>query len=343
MNDRLHHRGAGLSPRVARRGSAPVAALALALLMTLFSVTAFAQQSPEEYLLRGDMYYLEGDYYRAISEYKAFLVSSPADPRRPRVDLKIAWIYATAGQPAAAEKLLRRLALEERTELEGWWARLYTADVAMEGDSPLRARRAYEQVVQDCEPIAAQQGTAAGVERNDCLELMTYARLGLARYWTRIDDFDRAAEQLSSIPKSAPQYPDAGKVAGYVSTLQIPNKSPTVAGLLSLVPGLGHFYLEEWGVGLVAMVWNGVFIFATVDSFAAGRYGQGTLLGVLELIWYAGTIFGAVSGAHRFNRDAMLIVREGLQKDIDRLGSDVPWPARFPVDYPTPLQLRLEF
>ncbi len=314
------------------------------LALALFGVgsTAWAQ-SPQEHLLRGDMFYFEGDYYRAITEYKAFLVLAPGDERRSRVDLKIAWIYAVAGQPDASEGLLRRLALDQRTELEGWWARLYAANVAMQGSAQLRARRTYEELIKDCDPLVAHQGTAAGVERRDCLELTTYARLGLARYWNRTDDFDRAAEQLSSIPKSSPQAPDARRVAAYVSTLNIPRKSPGIAGLLSIIPGLGHFYLEEWGVGIVAMVWNGAFIFATVDSFAAGRVGQGTLLGLLEVIWYSGTIFGAISGAHRFNRDAMLIVRQGLAKDIDQIAIDTPWPARFPVEYPTPLQLRVDF
>ena len=315
----------------------------LGVLASLFVTSIAHAQNPEEHLLKGDVHYLHGDYYRAITEYKTFLIEAAGDPRRSRVDMKIAWIYHLADRPDAAETLLRQLALEQHAELEGWWARMYGAHAAMEGDKKLRARRIYEAIIDDCEPIIAHRGTAAGVERPDCLELTTYARLGLARYWTELDRFHDAAEQLASIPKSAPQAPDARKVAGYVSTLQIPRKSPAVAGALSVVPGLGHFYLEEWGVGIVAMLWNGAFIFATVDSFVARRYGQGALLGLLELVWYAGTIFGAVSGAHRFNRDAMLIVREGLRKDIDRIAEDRPWPARFPVQYPTPLQLRFHF
>lgn len=318
--------------------------LSIVVIAAIFAFAAPADaQNPEEHLLKGDLLYLEGDYYRAITEYKTFLIEAAGDERRSRVDLKIAWIYHLADRPAASEKLLRQIALAERTELEGWWARVYGAHVAMEADEKLRARRSYESVVKDCEPIIAHQGTAAGVDRNDCLELTTHARLGLARYWTELDRFDDAAVQLASVPKSAPQAPDARKVAGYVSTLEIPKKSPGVAGALSIIPGLGHFYLEEWGVGLVALIWNGAFIFATADSFAAGRYGQGALLGLLELVWYGGTIFGAVSGAHRFNRDAMLIVRDGLQKDIDRIAEDTPWPARFPVAYPTPLQLKFHF
>lgn len=310
--------------------------------VTLSATGAFAQ-NPEEHLLKGDMFYFEGDYYRAITEYKTYLLESAGDQRNSRVDLKIAWIYHLAERPQAAQTLLRNIALQERTELEGWWARLYNAEVALGSAEPLRARRAYESIVKDCEPVVKQSDSADGVSRSDCLDLTTRARLGLAKYWARLDQFDKAAEQLGYIPRSAPQAPDAQKVAEYVSTLEIPQKNPAVAGVLSVVPGLGHFYLEEWGVGVVAMIWNGAFIFATADSFIAGRYGQGALLGLLEVVWYAGTIFGAVSGAHRFNRDAMLIVREGLTKDLDRIGEDVPWPARFPVQYPTPLQLKFEF
>jgi tetratricopeptide (TPR) repeat protein len=316
--------------------------LLFSLLSLLFPTSASAQ-NPESHLLRGDMFYFEGDYYRAITEYKTFLMKTIDDPRSSRVDMKIAWIYSLADRPKASEALLRHIALEQRTELEGWWARLYSAHVAMESENRLRARRAYESIIEDCEPIIAQKGTAAGIERPDCLELTTRARLGLAQYWTRQDNFDRAARELASVPKQALQAPDARKVAKYVDTLDIPQKNPAVAGALSIVPGLGHFYLEEWGVGIVAMVWNGAFLFATVDSFVAGRVGQGTLLGLLELVWYAGTIWGAVSGAHRFNRDAMLIVREGLTEDIDRIAEDVPWPARFPVQYPTGLQLEFEW
>jgi len=326
--------------------------LLLALTLLAISTPASAQRAQERpfrssvneaerHLLRGDVYYVEGDYYRAITEYKAFLNEALDDPRRSRVDLKMAWIYHVANKPAAAENLLRYIALERRDEPEGWWARLYGAHVAMRSDQPLLARRAYEQVVQDCEPVLAQKSQA--IARPQCLELTTRARLGLAHYWAQLDDFDRAAAELGSVPKSAPQAPDARRVAEYVSTLEIPHKSAGLAGVLSIVPGFGHFYLGEWGIGIVAMIWNGAFIFATVDSFVAGRIGQGTLLGLLELVWYGGTIFGAVSGAHRFNRDAYLIVREGLTKDIDQIAADTPWPARFPVEYPTPLKLQFEF
>ena len=317
-------------------------AFAIGLAVMLLASTAVAQDA-EQHLLRGDVFYLQGDYYRAITEYKYFLLASADDPRKSRVDLKIAYIYHVSERPDAAAELLRHVALERRNEPEGYWAKLYAGHVSMAAEEPARAKRAYDEVLSGCAPVLDQSGAVEGIDRGECLELTARAQLGVARYWAALDDFDSAAEALASIPRSAQQADDARKVAQYIATLNIPQKSPAVAGALSVIPGLGHFYLEEWGTGIVAMIWNGAFIFATVDSFAAGRIGQGTLLGLLELVWYGGTIFGAVSGAHRFNRDARLIVREGLVRDIDRMAVDTPWPARFPVSYPTPLQLQFDF
>ncbi len=313
----------------------------LLVALTAWAMPAFADE-PDEHLLRGDVYYLQGDYYRAITEYKTYLMKTADADHASRVDLKIAWIYHISERPEAAEALLRSIALDQRSAPEGWWARLYAAHVAAAGKEPLRARRAYEKLIQDCEPVLAQTVTDASIDREGCTEITTRARLGLAKYWANLDDFERSATELGSVPRSWNKAADARKVANYVATIQIPQKSPAVAGALSVVPGLGHFYLEQWGTGIVAMVWNGAFIFATVDSFAAGRIGQGTLLGLLELVWYGGTIFGAISGAHRFNRDARLIVRDGLIEDIDRLAVDTPWPARFPAQS-TPLQLHWDW
>ena len=77
----------------------------------------------------------------------------------------------------------------------------------------------------------------------------------------------------------------------------------------------------------MALVWNGVFIAATVDAAVDADWGQTALFGMLELIWYSGTIYSAVAGAHRFNRDASLMVRDGLIRDVRALDDDTPWGA----------------
>jgi hypothetical protein len=87
---------------------------------------------------------------------------------------------------------------------------------------------------------------------------------------------------------------------------RLPEKSTVAAGLLSIVPGLGHVYLEQYSVGLTALAWNGLFGYAAFEAFRHRRWGVGALLAAMELLWYSGTIYGAVSGAERYNRDAVL-------------------------------------
>ena len=152
-----------------------------------------------------------------------------------------------------------------------------------------------------------------------------------ARLRAKAFDFDGAARELDQVPETFPYAARAAQVAAHVRNVELPYKSPALAGTLSIVPGLGHFYIEEYGAGAVAMVWNGAFIYAFVDSLLAQKYGQAALIGLVELIWYSGTIFGAVSGANRFNRDARRIVEEGVARDLDAISPTNPWPMQFPV------------
>lgn len=316
------------------------------------SGTAYAQSTPdaddfmtpaEQALMRADLLYYEGDYYRAISEYKEFLAHSGADARAIRVHMKVAWIYFLSNKPKAAEAALREIAANAEGAPEGWWARLYLGHVATQGNEPIKARAMYDNVVQSCSKFVGKSAPAGDPRTAECFALTTYARLGLAKYHAKAGDFDAAAAELSELPGESPTTKAGDEIATYVAELEIPSKSPTLAGVLSIVPGLGHFYIEEYAVGVVAMIWNGLFLYGTIDSILDKTYGQAAVLGILELVWYAGTIFGAIAGAERFNRDAETIVRDGLTEDIDALGKDVPWPVRFPASNPVRLQLRMSF
>ncbi|RME29932.1 MAG: hypothetical protein D6806_00765 [Deltaproteobacteria bacterium] len=97
-----------------------------------------------------------------------------------------------------------------------------------------------------------------------------------------------------------------------------------------MVPGLGHFYLGDYEVGFTALLWNALFGWAAADTLRRGQWGPGIMLGALELFWYSGTVYGAVAGAHRFNRDARLNYLDELDR---RAGLDVRLlPDRLPPD-----------
>ncbi|MBA2660722.1 MAG: hypothetical protein H0U74_00380 [Bradymonadaceae bacterium] len=313
--------------------------LLLVLASLFFASPGFAQTGQpmtfgvesERHLWLGDMHYLQGDLYRAISEYQTFLFERAGDERAAHVRLKIAWLYGLANEHRSAARLLDAVAMANAEEPLGWWSRYYFAHVALNAGRPEIAKLAFDEVLSIC----AQTGR--------CDELTAQTQLGLADYYAGRHEFVLAAGELAKLPPNAPAAEEAARISRQLLELKIPSKSPAIAGLLSIVPGFGHLYIEEYGIGMLAMIWNGVFIYGIVDSILAGSYGQALLIGLIESIWYGGTIFGAIAGAQRFNRDAMQIVESGLRRDVERLRDEQPWPARFPLAYPTPMQLRLEF
>lgn len=315
--------------------------------------SAEAQELPDTYKDEGDVFYMQGDYYRAVTRYNLYLMHAPESPFRDEVKLKVAWMYTRGDKHIAGASLLRDIILSRPT-LDGlaMWSRLYYAQNAQDANQAELAQRAYERVLEDCQQSAAGMNVDAPpvgrsfeiVSVEDCQELSTYARIGLARHHIKLHDFKSATAQLNQVPKSSLAYDDAQRIRLYVDQLDIPTKSPVAAGILSIVPGLGHLYIEEYGSGMVALLWNGAFIYALVDSIVDGRYGQAALIGLVESVWYTGTIFGAVAGAHRFNRDARRVVERGVGRDLDALDDSASWPARWPAsDSPGRFKLNLSF
>lgn len=295
-------------------------------------------------LYKGDIFALEGDIYRAITQYKLYLMRPLPKDEHDAVRLKIAWLYLQAEKLPAAASVLKEIIIGRKSyDRLSVWARLYYARVALQAEQGNVAVGTYESLLEECDALVeladAEKAGDNGVGKGDCQYIEGYARLGLASYYAKAHDFERSVAQLEALDDTSPLKPKTQQIANYVSSLELPRKRPVLAGALSIVPGLGHIYIEEYGSALVAAVWNGAFIWAFVDSLQSRKYGQATLIGVVEFVWYSGTIFGAVAGAHRFNRDARRIVEQGVLKDIGAIDDREPWISRFPTAPAPPLQL----
>ena len=291
-------------------------------------------------LYRGDMFALQGDVYRAITQYELYLMEQPPADEADAVRLKIAWMYLQSEKLPAAASALKEI-IENRAPYDrlAVWARLYYADVARLAEQGNVAQRTYQSLIGECQQLVEfgeQKGAGdSGVGEGDCRFIEAYAALGLASHHAGQHDFERVTEQLRSLPQGSPLKPKAEAIAVNIEGIDIPRKRPVLAGALSIVPGLGHIYIEQYGQGLVAAAWNGVFIWALVDSARDRNFGQVALIGLVESVWYFGTMFGASAGAHRFNRDARAIVEQGVKRDIERIDDPKPWTERFPTPGPT--------
>ncbi len=248
----------------------------------------------------------DGDYYRSISEYRRFLwLSKGKGAESPRAALAIGEALMRGEQWDAAGR-----------QLDGVASR--TSDMQLRRTALFGAARAY---LEDGRPELAKPRFRLLVADEEAdKSLVQQSRLLLA--WGHFDagELDKARELFQSIALSDSPY--AKEAQGVVDAIDnkgvLDTKDPLVAALCSILPGGGHMYLGQWGTGVTALAWNGLFIFAAVSAWLSGDFGVAAVLTFAELGWFSGSMFGAIAGAFRHNRD---VVRNWRDETIATYGA----------------------
>lgn len=83
--------------------------------------------------------------------------------------------------------------------------------------------------------------------------------------------------------------------------IRLKNKSPSLAAVLSIIPGAGYAYTGHKQTAISALLVNGLLAYATYTNFKNENYGMGALTSVFNLSFYIGNIYGAAKSAKRFN------------------------------------------
>jgi TolA-binding protein len=236
-----------------------------------------------------DALFNDGDYYRAITEYKRFLFLHPSDARAGRVQLQIGRAYVGAQQWEDARKTFTAIA-QQHADAE------IRAEAAYRvGDTSFRQGR-YMQAIADLRPVAERYGQTPVGQRARYLLGWSYLR---ARQWPE------ATQTFEAIDTASPLFPSSRTLADAAREAEnLPRKSPALAGLMSaLIPGTGHFYTGRYRDGAVALLLNGAFLAAGIEAVSAGNEAAAGLLFFFEAAWYSGAIYGAVNAAQKYNRD----------------------------------------
>ncbi len=85
-------------------------------------------------------------------------------------------------------------------------------------------------------------------------------------------------------------------------TKLIDRKNPKIAGLLSIMPGAGFLYCERYRDALIAFLLNAGLMYAAYESFDDDNYALGGVITLVEVGFYAGNFYGAITSAHKYNR-----------------------------------------
>lgn len=80
-------------------------------------------------------------------------------------------------------------------------------------------------------------------------------------------------------------------------------KSPTVAGILSIIPGVGKFYTKNYTDGITSFLLTGLFTFLAYDNLRSVHRFRGYFFSVVSAGFYLGNIYGSVVSAYRYNRN----------------------------------------
>jgi tetratricopeptide (TPR) repeat protein len=229
-----------------------------------------------------------GEYYRAITEYKRFAFYFPDDERAPMARLKVVESYVRGEWweegIQTAQDLLRETASKE----------LRARTLYFQGVCQLRlarfdeARRAFREVLQVSEDP----------------DLRDRAQYLLGEMSALEEDWEDAAEILNHIEPQSQLYDQAHQGALSIDEhTPLEEKSPLAAGVLAgLLPGAGHLYLGRARDAGLAFSVNAAFTVATIEAVHKDNEALAGGLAAMELLWYAGNIFSAVSSTHKYNR-----------------------------------------
>jgi len=301
-----------------------VAILAALLLLSHFIPLSFAGESglflTEEVQLRlGDAFLDEGEYYRAITEYKKFAILFPASAKgdyalfRTGLAFYLGEEYADAGRVFASLRQSRPQSVYADPSL------------FFEGLSHWK-RKDYPGAVGAFELLIQQESSSGYAPR----ALVAKALLDLDR-----GDAVTARHDLERFLAVYPGHPGEARVREALPLLSeyenLPQKSELLAGILSaILPGSGYVYAGRYGDGLTAFLLNGLFIAGTVTAVQNAWYPAAGLTGGIGLPFYLGNIYGSANAARRWNvavrREVRARIAASLDPVIDARG--IPAPLR---------------
>ena len=230
--------------------------------------------------------FAEGDYYRAVGEYKRFTFFFPENKLVEKCAYRIAESYYRAERWQEALQTFSSFIMKypEHALMPG---ALYHKGVA---EKQLKRYTDALSTFQELIKLKLHEFTDKAVYQSGIVLM-------------EMEKWQQAKERFSIVPKDSPLAKSASIIASEILHMDdLPKKSPATAGTLAaILPGAGHLYTERPRDALVAFLLNGAFILGAIELFRHENYIAGGIVTFFEIGWYTGNIYSAVSSAHKYN------------------------------------------
>lgn len=232
----------------------------------------------------------EGEYYRAVTEYKRLLILFPDSDKADYAFFNIGISYYRGeeyGSAATMFSLLREKYSDSKYILPSHY---------FEGLS-YRKLKKYEEAKSKLDVLVHMYPATEYAPR----AIVAKSLIGL--------DEDNAAASKKELGRLIKDYPTDKTATDAREALQVlkdyerlPAKSTIMAGALSaVVPGSGYMYAGNYEDGLTAFLINTLFISGTITAIHQRNYTTAYLVGAFGLPFYAGNIYGSANAAKKWN------------------------------------------
>jgi tetratricopeptide (TPR) repeat protein len=258
----------------------------LAMLFCVLPANA-EEMSVEKMISFADSLYSQKDYYRAITEYERVIFFYPQHPLAKVANFQIAESYFKGEKYDQAINLFDKLAKDNPGEETGIKSLFRLGEVHYQKSDFEKAKSTFIQFA-DKYPKDGRVDSAR-------------MKIG----WSSLSqgDWNKAVEEFQAVSVESPLHGQAEGLAEEAKHyLEIPKKSPALAGVLSgVLPGAGQLYINKPRDSLISFLLNGAFIWASAESFRHHNNTTGGVLLFFEAGWYMGNIYNAVNGAKKYN------------------------------------------
>jgi outer membrane protein assembly factor BamD (BamD/ComL family)/TM2 domain-containing membrane protein YozV len=258
-----------------------------------FNLLSIANASNEQIVLADKQFayaeslFAEGDYFRAITEYKRFSFFFPNNKLVEKSSFKIAECFFRAKRWQEA--------IDALTSFTGRYPQslLLPEALYLKGICEKKMKRWYNALSTFNEIIISKS--------NEFIDKAIYQSVVI---YIEMDDLNKARQTLSLISPNSHLSESVKTISTGLDIVHtLPEKSPSLAGAFSaILPGAGLLYTERPMDALVAFLLNSTFICAAIELFQHDNYVAGGIVTFFEIGWYTGTIYSSVNSAHKYNK-----------------------------------------
>jgi tetratricopeptide (TPR) repeat protein len=258
------------------------------LIFTLLSVQSAigetVQINSDEQFEFAEHYFSTGEYAKAIAEYERFIYFFPNADNVPQVLHQIGMSYLKNGQFQEAARTFQKVIEAYPDMLESYF------NIS---DAYLKLRQ----------PDMAISVLEYLVKKTDKQKIRDRALYAIGWIYVEKASWENARQSFQNISEQNKEKYQADKIyTGLKQADAIEQKSPAVAGWLSVIPGAGFLYCGRYQDALTAFLLNAGLMLAAYESFKDDNYALGGVISFVELGFYAGNIYGAVGSTHKYNK-----------------------------------------